>query len=173
MDKRDWKLVYSSYEGMEKKAVELISKEMGAQILRDQGRYTIHVLACQREADAVIDGKETSGDMQRFCDGGKVQTLVSGTEAKTEKAQQEARKYNYPGVIQFLFYRLHSNTFNLILSGILALRILWVSLYATKMQLATHKGKKNRSRKDFSCYGECIICGWICGIARGRRLLAF
>ena len=46
MDKRNWKIVFSSYSGMEKKAVELIYKEMGALILRDQNRYTIHVLEC-------------------------------------------------------------------------------------------------------------------------------
>ncbi|MBO4411464.1 MAG: hypothetical protein IK088_05015 [Lachnospiraceae bacterium] len=55
MDKRNWKLIYSNYEGMEKKAVELVSEEMGAYILRDNGIYTIHVLPCEQEKNAVID----------------------------------------------------------------------------------------------------------------------
>ncbi len=55
MDKRNWKIIYHTYSGMEKKAVELISKEMGAQILRDQGRYTLHVLPCEKEKNAVLD----------------------------------------------------------------------------------------------------------------------
>lgn len=55
MNKRNWKIIYNKYSGMEKKAVELISKEMGAQILRDQGRYTIHVLSCEKEETAVFD----------------------------------------------------------------------------------------------------------------------
>ena len=55
MDKRNWKIIYNTYYGMEKKAVELISKELGAQILRDQGRYTLHVLPCEKEGKAVLD----------------------------------------------------------------------------------------------------------------------
>lgn len=55
IDKRNWKIIYSDYSGMEKKAVELVSKEMGALILRDKGVYTIHVLACEKEENAVID----------------------------------------------------------------------------------------------------------------------
>lgn len=54
-DKRNWKVVYSDYSGMEKKAVELVSKELGAQILRDKGVYTIHVLACEPESKSVLD----------------------------------------------------------------------------------------------------------------------
>lgn len=46
-NKRNWELVYGSYEGMERKAMELIYQEMGAQILRDTGIYTLHVLACR------------------------------------------------------------------------------------------------------------------------------
>ena len=55
MDKRNWKIVFSSYSGMEKKAVELIYKEMGALILRDQNRYTIHVLECENAKTASLN----------------------------------------------------------------------------------------------------------------------
>ncbi len=55
MQKRNWKIVYSSYSGVQKRAIELIYKEMGALILRDKGRYTIHVLACENVSTAVID----------------------------------------------------------------------------------------------------------------------
>ena len=55
MNKRNWKIVYTNYTGMERKAVELLSAEMGAHILRDQGVYTIHVLPCQQVETAVID----------------------------------------------------------------------------------------------------------------------
>ncbi len=55
MSKRNWKIIYASYEGMEKKAVELVSKEMGSFIVRDNGIYTIHVLPCEKEKSAVID----------------------------------------------------------------------------------------------------------------------
>ena len=55
MNKRNWKIVYTNYDGIEKKAIELLSSEMGAHILRDQGVYTIHVLACQQADTAVLD----------------------------------------------------------------------------------------------------------------------
>ena len=53
IDKRNWKIIYSDYSGMEKKAVELVSKEMGALILRDKGVYTIHVLACEKQSSPI------------------------------------------------------------------------------------------------------------------------
>lgn len=49
MDKRNWKIIYSDFGGMEKKAAELISRELGQYILRDWGVYTIHVLTCEKE----------------------------------------------------------------------------------------------------------------------------
>ena len=55
MNKRNWKIIYSDYSGGEKKAVELVSKEMGSFILRDKGNYVIHVLSCEKEGKAVID----------------------------------------------------------------------------------------------------------------------
>ena len=55
MNKRNWKIVYHTYTGMEKKAVELLYKEMGAQILRDSGIYTLHVLPCEQAEVAVLD----------------------------------------------------------------------------------------------------------------------
>lgn len=48
MDKRNWELIYTDYKGPVKKAVELIYKEMGALILRDNGVYTFHTLACKQ-----------------------------------------------------------------------------------------------------------------------------
>lgn len=53
--KRDWKIIYSNYAGPEKKAIELISKEMSSQILRDDGVYSIHVLSCEPVGHAVPD----------------------------------------------------------------------------------------------------------------------
>lgn len=48
MDKRNWEIIYTQYEGPIKKAVELIYKEMGALILRDSGVYTFHTIACKK-----------------------------------------------------------------------------------------------------------------------------
>lgn len=55
MDKRNWKIIYTSYEGMCQKAVELLYREIGALILRDQGVYTIHTLLCEAEKEARLD----------------------------------------------------------------------------------------------------------------------
>lgn len=55
IDKRNWKIIYSRYDGMEKKAVELVYTELGSYILRDEGQYAIHVLPCERADVAVID----------------------------------------------------------------------------------------------------------------------
>ncbi len=62
MDKRNWKIIYSDYSGMEKKAIELVSREMGRFINRDKGVFTLHVLACEAgealpDTNAVVIGR--------------------------------------------------------------------------------------------------------------------
>jgi len=51
MDKRNWKIFYSSYEGAEKRAVELIYSELGGYILRDNGIYSFHAFSCETQGD--------------------------------------------------------------------------------------------------------------------------
>ena len=48
MKNRDWKIVYSSYTGVEKRAVEFLNQEIGGRILRDPGIYSVHVMACEK-----------------------------------------------------------------------------------------------------------------------------
>ena len=48
MDKRNWKILYSKYEGIQKKAIELVSAEVGSIICRDKGVFTLHVLGCEK-----------------------------------------------------------------------------------------------------------------------------
>ena len=55
MEKRNWKIVYSDYKGLEKKAVELIYRELGSYLLRDAGIYRIHTLLCEKESDTNLD----------------------------------------------------------------------------------------------------------------------
>lgn len=55
MDKRNLKIIYSRYAGPEKKALELIYRELEEVVLRDGDRYVIHVLACEEAGVAVID----------------------------------------------------------------------------------------------------------------------
>lgn len=49
MEKRNWKIYYSKYSGPEKRAVDLIYKELGQYILRDRGIYSFHAFACETE----------------------------------------------------------------------------------------------------------------------------
>lgn len=48
MKNKNWKIIYSSYEGVQKRAVELLSKEIGDLLLRDPGVYSVHTLACEK-----------------------------------------------------------------------------------------------------------------------------
>ena len=49
MKQTDWKIVYKQYTGMQKKAIELLSKEAGKYLIRDEGVYTIYVLPCEKD----------------------------------------------------------------------------------------------------------------------------
>lgn len=49
MYKREQKIIYSNYSGVEKKAIELINKEISSIVCRDKGVYTIHVLPIEKD----------------------------------------------------------------------------------------------------------------------------
>ena len=82
MQKRNWKIVYSSYFGLQKKAIELIYKEMGACILRDKGRYTIHVLACEKADTVVID--KNAVVIGLYSENKIIQKYINADEIKTD-----------------------------------------------------------------------------------------
>ena len=73
-DKRTaWEIVYGRYEGMQAKAVELLSAEIGMRVTREPGVYTLHVLPCRREdgvppekCAVVIGRREESGLLARY-----------------------------------------------------------------------------------------------------------
>ena len=48
----DWTVVYGRFEGCERRAVELLTSELGDLLLREPGRYATHVLPCRSYADA-------------------------------------------------------------------------------------------------------------------------
>lgn len=61
MEKRNWKIYYSEFKGPEKRAVELIYRELGKYILRDTGVYSFHAIACEKgdfsgDCNAIILG---------------------------------------------------------------------------------------------------------------------
>ena len=49
MKQTDWKIIYTSYEGVAKRALELLSREAGGLIIREPEVYSLYVLPCERE----------------------------------------------------------------------------------------------------------------------------
>ena len=49
MKQYDWKIIYTKYEGVLKRAIHLLSKEAGALIIREPNVYRLHVLPCEKE----------------------------------------------------------------------------------------------------------------------------
>ena len=51
-----WKIVYSDFSGIEKRAVELLSRELGDKLNRIPETYILHILPCEKEtADTKIE----------------------------------------------------------------------------------------------------------------------
>ena len=44
-----WKIIYHKYEGLEKKAVDFLSKEAGKYLIRENDLYRLYVLPCEGE----------------------------------------------------------------------------------------------------------------------------
>ena len=49
MKQTDWKIIYNNYSGMSKKAINLLSKEAGRFLIRDEMEYSIYILPCEKE----------------------------------------------------------------------------------------------------------------------------
>ena len=49
MKQMDWKIIYTKFEGLTQRAVRLLSKELSAYLIREQGVYRIYVLPCEKE----------------------------------------------------------------------------------------------------------------------------
>ena len=45
-----WQLIYNNYSGIEKRAVEFLSREFGKYIIREDSEYILHVLPCVNES---------------------------------------------------------------------------------------------------------------------------
>lgn len=49
MKQKDWKIIYSNYGGVSKRAINLLSKEAGRFIIREEMVYSIYVIPTERE----------------------------------------------------------------------------------------------------------------------------
>lgn len=73
-NKRNWKIVYGTYEGCERRAVEFASRELGALIQRDAGVNTLHVVPCEKAGcetekrrNAIVIGTLDSNPLLAAC----------------------------------------------------------------------------------------------------------
>ena len=49
MKQKNWKIIYTKYEGISKRAVNFLSREAGALLIREPEVYRIYVLPCEKE----------------------------------------------------------------------------------------------------------------------------
>lgn len=67
-----WKIIYGNYQGMEKHAVNLLSREMGKRLIREEGAYKLYILPCEQEGEeikqnaVVVKLYEESETVRRF-----------------------------------------------------------------------------------------------------------
>lgn len=54
MKQTEWKIIYQDYQGLQKKAVDFLSKEAGRYLIRENDLYRLYVLPCEKEG-AKID----------------------------------------------------------------------------------------------------------------------
>jgi len=79
MKQTDWKIIYSKYEGLQKKAVDFLSKEAGRYLIREDGVYKILVLPCEKD-DAKIEQNVIAIGL--YQDSNLVQKYVRENEIK-------------------------------------------------------------------------------------------
>ena len=53
MKQTEWKIIYTKYEGITKKAIHLLSKEAGKLLIREPEVYQLFVLPCEKEGSVV------------------------------------------------------------------------------------------------------------------------
>ena len=63
--KMAWEIIYSRYEGMQAKALQLLSAEIGYRVLRDPAVYTLYVLPVSGKAVCFRKNVPSSSDTGR------------------------------------------------------------------------------------------------------------
>ena len=72
MKQTDWKIIYHNYQGLEKKAVDFLSKEAGKYLIRINDLYRLYVLPCEKEGakidtNAIVLGLwQESGTVRKY-----------------------------------------------------------------------------------------------------------
>ncbi len=65
-----WKILYNTFDGLQRRAVELVHKQLGARVLRDGNTYTLHTLAIEPEGaplarNTVVVGRHDQSPLVR------------------------------------------------------------------------------------------------------------
>lgn len=79
MKQTDWKIIYSSYTGVAKGALRLLSKEVSKYVVREEGIYRLYILPCEKEGCEVSKNAFILGLYQ---DSPLIQSLVEESEIK-------------------------------------------------------------------------------------------
>lgn len=79
MRQTDWKIIYTKYEGIAKKAINFLSKEAGKYLIREEGLYKTHVLACEKEGCQVT---KNAFFVSLYNDSPTIQKFVKADEIK-------------------------------------------------------------------------------------------
>ena len=79
MKQTTWKIIYHNYQGLEKKAVDFLSKEAGRYLIRENDLYRIYVLPCEKVGAKI---EENAFIVGLFDESELVQTYVKEEEIK-------------------------------------------------------------------------------------------
>ena len=77
MKQSDWKIIYTNYSGIAKRTINLLSKEVGARLIREPSVYRIYVLPCEREGCEIPKNAIFVGC---YNDSPTIQSLVESCE---------------------------------------------------------------------------------------------
>lgn len=77
MQLNDWKIIYTKYEGITKRTIQFLSKEVGALLIREPNVYRIHVLPCEVEGCKI---SKNAFFVSRYADSAVIQQHVAPSE---------------------------------------------------------------------------------------------
>ena len=77
MKQKQWKIIYTKYDGVTKRTINFLSKEAGNMIIREPNVYSIYVLPCEKEGCEVSKNAFFVGC---YNDSPMIQKFVSSDE---------------------------------------------------------------------------------------------
>lgn len=82
MKQTAWKIIYHSYEGLEKKAVDFLSKEAGRYLIREHDLYRLYVLPCIAEGASIAKIEQSAFIVGLWQESATVRSYVKEQEIK-------------------------------------------------------------------------------------------